>query len=193
MFTMLLIPLAVQTITDDSDRTLIESLYRQHYRMMRAAASRYCQEQMDIDDILSDSLVALIPKITLLRGMEGRAQSAYILTTVRNTAISYLRRRKLTSNLFQHDGEEALMRVADRATPEQRIILEDELNRVLQSIRALPAKEQAVLRMKYDMNLRNEEIAHALGLSEESIRKYLSRGRKRIKEAVLAKEAASHE
>lgn len=94
---MLLIPLAVQTIADDSDRTLIESLYRQHYRLMRTTASRYCQDKMDIDDILSDSLVALIPKVEQLRSMESRAQSAYILTTVRNTAISYLRRRKLTS------------------------------------------------------------------------------------------------
>lgn len=190
---MLLIPLAVQTIADDSDRTLIESLYRQHYRLMRTTASRYCQDKMDIDDILSDSLVALIPKVEQLRSMEPRAQSAYILTTVRNTAISYLRRRKLTSALFQLGGEETLTRVADRTTVEQRIILEDELNHVLQAIGTLPAKEQAVLRMKYDMNMRNDEIAAALGLSEESIRKYLSRGRKHIKEAIFSKEAAPHE
>lgn len=190
---MLLIPLAVQTIADDSDRTLIESLYRQHYRLMRTTASRYCQDKMDVEDILSDSLVALIPKVEQLRSMESRAQSAYILTTVRNTAISYLRRRKLTSALFLLGSEETLTRVADQTTVEQRIILEDELNRVLQAIRTLPAKEQAVLRMKYDMNMRNEEIAKSLGLSEESIRKYLSRGRKHIKEAMFAKEAASHE
>ena len=50
----------------------------------------------------------------------------------------------------------------------------------MEAIGRLPEKERFVLQMKFQMEIRDEEIAAETGLSEASVRKYVQRARERL-------------
>lgn len=183
------LPAVLLAIADEEERSFLAEIYMRHHRLMRYTARRYLTQEADAEDAVSDALVALHGKLPLLRTLEEKALRAYIVTTVRNMALNLCIARQRAEGRSVPDGEETLARVHDRANVEKQVQLEDELGAVLTAIRELPEKEQTVLWMRFALSSTNEEIARATGLSPESIRKYLSRARARLRAAVYGKGA----
>lgn len=164
-------------------------LYVRHHRLMLYTAQRYVRQPADAEDAVSDSLVALHRKVGILRGLDEAALRAYIVRTVRNTALNLCIRQRLERSHAEPDGEELLQQAAADANVERTALLQDELARVLSAIRALPLTQQAVLRMKLHQQASDREIAAVTGLSPESIRKTLSRARASLRRSLYGKEA----
>ena len=181
---MLIIPGVILAISADEDRSYMEWLYEKHHRLMYKAAFEYCQDAQDVQDIVSDSCVALILKIDKLRCLERNELRLYIYATVRNMAVDHFRKRRRLDARFFHLSEERADQLSDGYDVEKRIELKDELSRVLQAIRELSEKEQTVMLLKYSLGLSDEEIAETVGLSPNSVRKYVSRAREHIKSRI---------
>ena len=184
-----MMPLCIQSIASDDDRDFMEWLYTKHYRLMYATVWRYTSVPQEADDIVSDSVIALMDKPQLLRGLEPKALNRYIVVTVRNTALNHLKRLQLFRDRFPSVMDEVLAEAAVQESFEQSIALRDTLTTILRLVDELPEKEQLVLQLKYSTDLSNDEIARVAGLSPESVRKYLSRARGRIKRAIFRKES----
>ena len=116
--------------------------------------------------------------------MERNALRAYIVTTVRNTAIDFCRKQQRTNARFLHVDEEVTARMADSKSIEKKILLRDQINQVKDALRDLPERERDVLRLKYQKGLKDSEIAEKVGLAEVSVRKYVERARKHLKAAI---------
>ena len=183
------LPAVLLAIADEEEHSFLAEIYMRHHRLMRYTARRYLTQEADAEDAVSDALVALHGKLPRLRTLEEKALRAYIVTTVRNMALNLCIARQRAEGRSVPDGEETLARVHDRANVEKQVQLEDELGAVLTAIRELPEKEQTVLWMRFARSSTNEEIARATGLSPESIRKYLSRARARLRRTVYGKGA----
>ena len=63
----------------------------------------------------------------------------------------------------------------------KQIELQEELSFVLQTIEELPMKERMIMQLKYSVGLPNDEIDEIVGMSPNSVRKYISRARDHIK------------
>lgn len=181
---MLIIPSVILAITTDEDRDYMEWLYRDHHKLMYATALRYCQDAVEIEDIISDSCVSLIEKIEKLRFLERDELRLYIYATVRNTAIDHYRKRRRLDERFFHVSDEVVHQVPSDFEVSKRIELQEELNLVLQAIEELPAKERMIMLLKYSVGLENDEIAETVGMSTNSVRKYISRAREHIKSRI---------
>ena len=188
---MIAMPLAIQLIEDDDDRKYMQWLYEEHHRLMLSTAWKYSSEQVDVEDIVSDSIIALIKRIDQLRNMERNALHLYIVSTVRNTAINHFRKeRVISAHVFQVE-DEIVNQIAAQEGIERKIVLRDELLTTIKIIHALPYNERTVLRMKCLEGLSNSDIAEATGLAQESIRKYLSRAREKIRNALYEMEVST--
>ena len=67
---------------------------------------------------------------------------------------------------------------------ENRIILYEEVEQVLNALQYLSKRDQTVLRMKFFYGQSNTEIADAIQVSENVVRKVIERSRKRLKEII---------
>lgn len=181
---MLMMPLVIQVIANDDDRQYMEWLYTEHNRLMFATAWTFSNSRSDVEDIVSDSCVSLIGKISLLRSMEHNALRSYIVSTVRNTAIDFCRKQRLKNATFQPGEDTAIEQLADKVTVEGRIMLREELRIVQAAIAQLTPHERDILRLKYQQGKNDREIAELIGLSESSIRKYVVRARQHLKDAI---------
>lgn len=185
---VLMMPICIQSITSEDDRAFMEWLYTKYYRLMYGTVWKYTDDPQEADDIVSDSIVALMDRIDTLRGMEPTALTRYIVVTVRNTALNHLKRLRLLRERFPRAMDAISGQALVQESFERSIALRDTLAAILRLVDELPEKEQIVLQLKYSSDMSNDEIARIAGLSPESVRKYLSRARARIKDAIFREE-----
>ena len=95
----------------------------------------------------------------------GEHLRAWILTIAKNVAVDTLRRAKPQSELVEAAGED------DRPAYEELAPLTD----------GLPPKERAAVVLRYGYDLSYEQIAAALGSSEDAARQAASTGVRRLR------------
>jgi RNA polymerase sigma factor (sigma-70 family) len=71
---------------------------------------------------------------------------------------------------------------------EKRIVLEEDLRNTHAAIDLLPEKERMALQMKVTMDMNYKDIAQAVGISETSVHKYITRAREKIRKSVYPEE-----
>lgn len=173
----MIFPIAILAIENSSDRNYIEKLYIEYHRMMYWQAHKVTCSSQDLDDIVNDACIVLIRKISLLRTLDCNILRAYIISTVRNTALNYLRKQR---NAQSENGEELIANfLSAEPDPDANLLREATINELMAGIEKLPELDQDVLRMKYIDDLSDKEIGAILGMKHETVRSRLTRARQR--------------
>ena len=87
-----MLPIIISTLEDTQEREFMARLYEEYERLFFSTALKYAPTHHDAEEIVQDSLVNLIKKVTTLKQLERCTLVAYIVSTVRNTAINHLRK-----------------------------------------------------------------------------------------------------
>lgn len=179
-----MIPLVLMTIENDEDRQFMEDLYLTYHSLLYGVALRVTRSDDAAQDAVSDSLVALMKKIPLLRSLESNKLRAYIVITVRHTAITHLNRGRRE---FAAD-DASFSDLSDGFRVDDQVLSAAGVEGIKRAVRQLPPRERDVMLMRYFREMTDEEIARELGLRPVSVRVQLSRARRHLAE-ILEKEA----
>lgn len=177
-----MLPMAILTMEDEDDRAYMTRLYREYRALMLKTAWDYSRDMGTVDDVVSESCIALIRHLGKLKAMEKGALRAYIVITVRNKAIDELRRQNLRQKLFIPMDEEAMDSVTEPVAFERKLNLRQEMDAVKEAIEMLPAAEQDVLRLKFFQHMSDREIAARMEIAEPKVRTLIRRARKQLKQ-----------
>jgi RNA polymerase sigma-70 factor (ECF subfamily) len=182
---MTALPLIILAIENDGDRTFMEKLYLDHYRLMRAAARKVLMTGEDADDVVNEALVRLIDKIPLLKALDCYTLRAYVVSAVRNTAINWIvRRDRQAKHAFLMDDEALSGLPSEDDAPDAPLMKREDAESVKQAILRLSERDRLALTMKYFDDLSDAEIARTLGVGKNSVRPMLMRARRRMREAI---------
>jgi len=171
-----LFPLFFLWIENDEDRLFLESVYLEYSRLMYAQALKITQNGEEAQDVVSDSMMALMKKIDLLRTLPCNKLQAYIVITVKHTAINLFHRKKRQ----RIDEGVAIEDLAGNGSVDQALLAQAGVENIKNAIASLPAREKEIMLMKYFRELTDEEIAQETGLRAVSVRVHLSRARKHL-------------
>lgn len=179
-----MIPFIILTIESEDERSYMTLVYQRHRALMLKVAWEFTQDQADVEDIVSDSCVALINNLDTLRTMEAHHLRKYIAVTVRRKAIDHMRRiQREESRQFTTD-DDAVIKIPAPDSVEKKIMLLEELRQVQKIIHDLPQKQQDILRMRYQQGMSQKAIAEALGIAENTVSTYTKRARERLRAAL---------
>ena len=170
----------------------MEELYAKYNRLMFAIAWRYTKDPHEVADIVSNSCLKLMKNLATLKTLGAQQQKTYIVQTVKHTAFNEQKKNTFWRAHSISMNAEAVHQVPGVENVEKTIELKEKLAFVLRVIDSLPQKERLMLTLRFQAGKDCKEIASIVGLSEESIHKYISRARKKIK-AALSKEEENHE
>ena len=177
-------PLVLLLIEDEDDRLFLEGIYLEYHRLMYAQAYRITHSEDAAQDAVSDSFLALMKKIPLLRSLECNKLRSYIVITVRHTAISMLKRGKRE----QLADDVTFRDLTDGYRVDDRLLERAGVEGVKDAIRMLSPQQRDIMLMRYFREMDDEEIAQELGLKPVSVRVQLSRARKQLAEILQRKE-----
>ena len=155
-------------------------VYSDYYKLMYSVAWKYAGDCNLVEDIVSDSNLALMRRLDVLRRIAPDKLQAYIATTVKNMAVNYHRKKKTARKRL------AVYELAEQVEAKDtdlllQIEIKEEYQNLLQSMHRLTRKERSILHMRFFMQLSAREIANMVGLSPSSIRTYICRSRQKIR------------
>lgn len=148
-----------------------------HHRAMAGIAATILGNREDVRDCLQEALVSLWVQRHRLKEI-GNVEG-YCIGTIRNTALSMLRRQRRL--------EDAIPEIAERTNPETMLEDKDRLAKVMDSIESLPDVQKQVVKLSTIEGLPPDDVAEMQGISPEYARQILSRARKRLRNILKEK------
>lgn len=182
-----MISVMIAAMDNSAERVFIQSLYVKFYGIMKAKAYHIVHNMTDAEDIVQESFASLIKNSGTLMQVDKNKLPAYLICTVRNTAINYKKRREKESEyIIPSTDENSEEWVDGNSAPEDLFLRDEQLRSVAKSLLKLPERDRLVLEAKYILCLKDSDIAKKLNISKDSVRAYVSRARKKI--SLLMKE-----
>ncbi|MGH7946540.1 MAG: RNA polymerase sigma factor [Opitutaceae bacterium] len=154
-----------------------------HEPELRAFLSRRFPTVQDIDDLVQESYARLIRARHTGSLVEPRA---YLFTTARNAAVDLFRRKRI---VFIEDLAESrcLSVVDDRPDAAETASHAQEIELLIEAIRALPERCRAVLTLRKLHGFSYRDIASRMGISENTVNAQLAIGVVRCREYLEAR------
>lgn len=169
------------------DTKAFESLIKAYQRLVSHIVFRMIQRDADREDICQEIFLLIYKNLGNFK-FESRL-STWIATISYNRCINYLEKKRVPLLHDQSTDEvEAFENVSgSEILPDQQIADQDIADRLQSEIENLPAQFRAILTFYHLDEMKYNEIAEITGLPEGTVKSYLFRGRKMLKERLLKK------
>ncbi|RIH64949.1 RNA polymerase sigma factor [Mariniphaga sediminis] len=155
-------------------------LVAKHQRLVLHIVGRIVRRQEDCEDICQEVFMKVFRKIRKFRG--DSQLSTWIATIAYNTSLSYIRSRNRKQELFM---DEDIQSVAGKSIDRrgQKTLEKEEVKQLLlEMIETLPVHYRTVLTLFHLEEFSYKEVGEITGMPEGTIKSYLSRARKMLKE-----------
>lgn len=165
----------ILSIENESDREFMESLYYEYHRLMYSTILHSIEDQELVEDVMQTTFERLIDRIPLLKTLSRDRLVNYILSSCKNNAYNlkrYMQRHNPTS--FDFDSENTNY----ENSIELHLIIEEDLACLERIWPLLDKRSRYLLRAKYILGMKTEDIAMELNIKSGSVRMALSRARK---------------
>lgn len=154
-------------------------LVAKHQRLVAHIVGRVVQQQEDVEDVSQEVFIRVFRKLKNFRG--DSKLSTWIAKIAYNTSISHLRKGK--NRASSYDEQPGLIAAEKDASLNQKVVERAEAKKILlATIEQLPVHYRTVLTLFHLEEFSYREMEEITGMPEGTIKSYLSRARKMLKE-----------
>jgi RNA polymerase sigma-70 factor (ECF subfamily) len=163
------------------DRQAFMVLIRQHERLVAHMIGRLVKSQEDREELAQDVFLRVHERLGEF-GFQSKL-STWIATIAYRQAINHLRKRKMFFTAIP-DDESFANNFVEYATPDAAVEENDLDSYILKLVEQLPAQYKVVLTLYHVDGLSYQEIGEVTNMPEGTVKNYLFRARRLLKEKV---------
>ena len=163
-------------LKEAKDLGLIAKLYLEYKYLIRSEICKIYPDKNDTEDLLHEVFVKLIRHEDCLHRVEPGKMVSYIIKTTHTTVATFLmKKHKDDFILYLEDLED----ISTEIGALEKVILDMEAMEQYRAIYdAMKPKERLILKLKYDLEYTDEEIAKELDIKPRSVHAVAYRARK---------------
>jgi RNA polymerase sigma-70 factor (ECF subfamily) len=170
---------------DTNTFQLVEKLFRNCYKPLRAYACRFVNDTCTAEDVVQDVFCELWTKRESIQFHNTEAVKSYLFKAVYNRSVNALMRKLPDKPSFRDKTEtqtvESFMHPYLQ-NPEQSLLLKELSNEIAGFIETLPLQCKKVFTLSRSSGLKNVEIAGQLGVSVKAVEKHIGKALRELKE-----------
>ena len=151
-----------------------------HQRLVLHIVGRVVKQQEDVEDICQEVFMKVFRKIKKFRG-ESKL-STWIATIAYNTSITHIRGRGRKLEVLTDEEARLDLGKTDDWVVQKAVEKEEAKAILLQMIEKLPVQYRTVLTLFHLEEFSYKEVEEITGMPEGTIKSYLSRARKLLKD-----------
>jgi len=175
-----MIMMIIAAIEGEDDKAFMQNLYQEYYGLVRKTVYNITHNANNVEDLVNDTFIKLIEKISTIRTLDSCKTAAYVVYTSKSVTINYIKRKDIHNKHTYFGGD---MDLAEKVpsledTIEERFIRQEEIEELKNAILKLPEKHKDLLNFKYLLGKTDAEIAEMYGIVPNSVRQYLTRARR---------------
>lgn len=176
-------------MTGEIERAFMTDIYIKYSDIMKKKAEKLLSSETEAEELVQDVFMKLIERADFVMGVDEKKLPAYLMAAVRNSVMNHYRRRNVEKKYFTEvDEEEAIEWVRDEAPlPEEIYLQKEKASELSKALQKLPDRDRLILEEKYILEMSDAQISKEFGVSETSVRSYLTRARRKACE-ILSKE-----
>ena len=188
----MIMPAVILAIQDEDDRSYMEWVFQTYQRLMYHYIMEKLKDSWQADDVMQESVVKLIDKINILRRLSESKRRNYIITTAKNTTISYLRREAVRKGITYDDWVKDCIGTESEEDPESLVLHQEEMELLQYVWDDLDERSRYLLSSRYILEQTFEEMARELGVSSGSARMLLTRAKRSALALIQKYERSGH-
>jgi RNA polymerase sigma-70 factor (ECF subfamily) len=168
-----------------AEAALSEDKFEELYQAYYARVFAFVYSRVDNAELAKD-IAAEVFERAYLKGNEVRNTESYggwLFAIAKNVITSHYRRRQREDDLMDR-MRDSLRLVSRSDSPEDHMVKSEWAGRLIGRVRLLPRREQELLSLKFDAELKNAEIARVMGMSEGNVRISVFRAVRRLREYI---------
>jgi RNA polymerase sigma-70 factor, ECF subfamily len=159
-----------------SDKKSFEILFRIYYAPLCSFSHKYVKDKDDCEEIVQGFFLKLWDKREELD--INLSVKNYLFSSIRNRCLNYIKHEKIKLE-YQSD----MMKNPDGQIDTTNFIMEvDLIDRIDQSIAALPARRREIFVLSREHGLKYREIADQLGISIKTVETQMGQALKELRE-----------
>lgn len=175
------------SFASEEERDAFSYLYSHYKEIMLQKANAILHDPMLAEDAVSEAFLRIYRNMRKIDDPASGRSAAFVLTIVRNTALTILRRENRQPNLAMEEDERA-----DSFDLEEHVLSTLSKEQILRILDELNEELRSVFLLKYAYDLPHKKIGLLLGITENNVTVRLYRAKKKIA-AALAKEGIAIE
>lgn len=162
----------------EDDRRKFVVLYEKYRCLMMTVAISILKDNYLAEDAVHEAFIKVAKNIDKFGDVDRIETKRYLISIVKSTAIDIYRKRN-------RQQENEIIYEPEKFENKKIAYLEtEEENSILQVIYDLPEKYREIIILRYSTGLEYAEIANILGITEETVRQRISRGKKKMERAL---------
>lgn len=167
--------LCIQSIQNESDRSLVENLYHQHYSTMLYIAQSILKDQYRAEDAVSQSFIKIIDSLQKFSFENCNKTRGLVVIIVRNVCYNMIKSDRVAKSVPLEDYENVPEEAED--TPLDYAISAENYDFVIACISNLNTRYKDLLTLKLLYDYADDEISKILEISQENVRVRFHRAR----------------
>lgn len=169
-------------IDNDEDLEFILNLYFKYNKLIYKKISDKISTKNEKEDLVNDTFIKLIDKIETLKALGEEQLLYYIARTADNTAKNYIRKNLvLQKHIYYGEDTDLRDEIAEFTESEDEYTYLEQFQELAYALLTLQPMDYDLLMSKYIDEKNDKEIAAEIGISENSVRTYLSRARRKAR------------
>jgi RNA polymerase sigma-70 factor (ECF subfamily) len=171
---------AVPSAPADSAEELCRQWYQAHGDAVYGYFRFHVPEIEAAEDLTAETFLKLVRSAHRFDPAQASPRT-WILVIARNVLRDWGRRQRLRQYVPLGNLHDL---VSDAPSPEERLLREEEIGRLLDAVATLPEADRELIGLRYGSGLDTAEVAGLLGTSEGSVRTRLWRALGRLRGAL---------
>ena len=92
-----MIMMLIVAIESDESKAFMLNLYHDYYGLVRKTVYNITHDADHVEDLINDTFIKLIEKISLIRTLDSCKRTAYIVYTSKSVAINFIKHRRFSA------------------------------------------------------------------------------------------------
>ena len=176
---MLSLSMYLITLSDDYDQDKLTILYNQFVKYMLSTAKKYVGIYQAEEDVVHNAILKIIDNLDHIDLQNTTKTRNYVCIITKSCAIDWLRNHKHDNEMEDIDSLTYDLE-PEAPSPLELILSKDGYERVVNSIRSMDDKYRMVCELKFIHNMKENEIAELLGITQKTVSVRVYRSRKML-------------
>ncbi len=166
-------------IDTEEEKSKFEKIYNNYRYIMFYVAKGILKDDYLSEDAVHNAFINIAKNMDNISDVFSPRTKGYVIIIVRNISLNMLKKQKLIIDLDEFEEY-----VSDDLNLEDEVISKLSFDIIIDEIMNLPVIYKDVLYLSYIEDLSIQEISRLINTSNESVKKRLQRGRKKLTENI---------